>query len=378
MNPLGSTMRRTKRWPWLLHGVCAAVLAPTAYAQMSRNEIEALRQRGQAAGWTFTVGETEGTRRPHQELCGLVVPHDWQAAAPRECGPLSRDLPAYFNWCDLGGCTPVKDQGGCGACWAFATVGPLESNILLNDELEVDLSEQWLLSCNVDDMTCAGGWFCHRYHLTEGDPCGDSGAVFEADFAYAATELPCGCPYTHHYWIEDWSYVPGGDIPSVSAIKTAILDHAPVAVAICTPPAFHAYTSGVYNDCDDPGDLDHAVVLVGWDDSLGSAGAWRLRNSWGPWWGEGGYMWIEYGCISVGYGANYIIYPGTVWVEFAHGGAEHGTFTLPYNTLAEGVTAVPTGGHIRIKAGASAVTPTITKAMTIHAYGGSVTIERQC
>ena len=211
----------------------------------------------------------------------------------------------------MGGCTPIKDQAGCGACWAFGTVGCLELNILLNHDLTTDLSEQWLLSCNVDGMTCGGGWFCHRYHLAEGDACGNSGAVFEADFPYVAWDAPCGCPYSHYYWIDDWAYVgSSGSVPPVANIKQAILNYGPVAVAICTPPAFMAYTGGVYNACEDPGDLDHGVVLVGWDDSLGTSGAWRLRNSWNTWWGEDGYMWIEYGCVSVGYGANYVVYPG--------------------------------------------------------------------
>jgi hypothetical protein len=355
----------------------AAVVAlgRVAWAQMTPEEIEALREQGRRAGWTFTVGESDGTQRPHGELCGLAVPPHWQDGARFDpCTP-TRDIPTYFNWCDLDACTPVKNQAGCGACWAFATIGPLESNILYNDGVTTDLSEQWLLSCNVDGMTCAGGWFCHGYHIAKGDACGDSGAVFEADFPYVASDVPCGCPYQHHYWIEDWAYVgDGGSVPSVGSIKQAILDHGPVAVAIRTPAAFHAYSSGVYNSCEDPGDLDHGVVLVGWDDSLGAAGAWRLRNSWGPGWGEGGYMWIEYGCVSVGYGANYIVYPGTVWVDFAYGGTEHGLFTQPYNTLAEGISAVPSGGQLCIKAGSTNETATITKAMTIHSYGGVVVI----
>jgi hypothetical protein len=48
-------------------------------------------------------------------------------------------------------------------------------------------------------------------------------------------------------------------------------------------------------------------VLVGWDDSQGT---WRLRNSWGSGWGEGGYMNIKYGISNVGYSANYIVYSG--------------------------------------------------------------------
>ncbi len=367
-------MNRIEKIAIAFAGIGLLLFVQAAGAQMTREEVEGLRREGQAKGWTFTVAENEGTLRPHHELCGLVIPADWSSTPRQDAPPPARDLPSYFNWCDMEGCTSVKDQAGCGACWAFATVGILESNILLNDGIEVDLSEQWLLSCNTDSMTCGGGWFCSRYHLATGDSCGESGAVFEVDFPYAAQDLPCGCPYTHQYWIDEWGYVPGGDIPPVSAIKEAIVNYGPVATAICTPPAFHAYDSGVFNSCDDPGNLDHGVIIVGWDDSLGSEGAWRIRNSWGTSWGEDGYMWIEYGCIQVGNGANWIEYPGTVWVDFAYIGTELGTFMQPFNTLAEGVSAVPAGGHLRIKAGSTGDTSTITKAMTIHSYGGTVVI----
>lgn len=50
-------------------------------------------------------------------------------------------LPEAYNWCDLDGCTPVRDQGNCGSCWAFGTVGPLESAILIQDGVSMDLSE---------------------------------------------------------------------------------------------------------------------------------------------------------------------------------------------------------------------------------------------
>jgi len=67
--------------------------------------------------------------------------------------------------------------------------------------------------------------------------------------------------------------------------------------------------------------------------------------------------------------------PNEVWVDFAHPGPfEFGTFAWPYNTLAEGANAVAYGGTIKIKAGARNETATISRKMTIEAYGGPVTI----
>ena len=143
------------------------------------------------AGWTFTVGQTSASDRPLSELCGLVPPADWWVGAPFDAGTPNLGLPASFDWRDLGGCTPVRDQGSCGSCWAFGTVGPLECNILIHDGLSVNLSEQWLVSCNREGYGCGGGWWAHEYHEATTDSCGGTGAVLEADFPYVAWDAPC-------------------------------------------------------------------------------------------------------------------------------------------------------------------------------------------
>ena len=223
-------------------------------------------------------------------------------------------LPSSLNWCDQGGCTPVRDQGNCGSCWAFGTVGPLESAILIQDGLSKDLAEQYLVSCNTDGWGCDGGWWAHDYHewkYPAGEP--GPGAVYEADFPYTATDAPCNPPHPHHETITDWVFIAGeNSVPTTAALKQAIYDHGPVSAALCVNNTFKAYTGGVFepalNWCFT---INHAITLVGWDDSLGSQGAWRLRNSWGDDWGEGGYMWIAYGTYSVGYSANYVVYEGS-------------------------------------------------------------------
>lgn len=63
-----------------------------------------------------------------------------------------------------------------------------------------------------------------------------------------------------------------------------------------------------------------------------------------------------------------------VWVDFAYSGAELGTETHPFNTLAEGIAAVLEGGTIYVKAGSTSETAEISKEVTIEAVGGDVTI----
>ena len=296
-------------------------------------EIQTLRFQAAQAGetrlrlvyrrsWEEDVPPTQEFSLSVEAIGPFTQPPTPMASAPQPTGPLSVDLgeagqlglPSAFNWCDLGACTPVRNQGGCGSCWAFSTVGILESNMLIHDSLEKNLSEQYLLSCNTDGWDCGGGFFAHDYHewkAPPGEP--DAGAVYEADFPYTAEEDPCNPPHTHHEKIIDWEYVGGYSEPSVTAIKQAILDHGPVSVAVCSAgSAFHNYSGGIY-DTSECTEVDHAVVLVGWDDTQGSNGIWYLRNSWGSGWGEGGYMRIGYGTSSVGYAANYVTYDPTCY-----------------------------------------------------------------
>jgi C1A family cysteine protease len=281
----------------------------SSLGSLSSEDIKALQKQGELEGWTFIVGENTATQYPLEELCGLVEPDLWWEQAHFDpCLP-TQDLPDRFDWREIGGCTPVKNQGHCGSCWAFGTVGPLECAILIHDGREVDISEQWLVSCNRDGWGCNGGWFAHDYHQWKTDWFNDTGAVLEENFPYEASNVPCNGPYPHPYRIDDWTYIgmhPG--IPFEDCIKQAILDYGPVSVAVSVNAAFGAYTGGIFNN-HSTGSINHAVVLVGWDDNQGSEGVWFLRNSWGPGWGEDGYMRIEYGCSKVGYSACYVDYP---------------------------------------------------------------------
>ncbi|MCK4341091.1 MAG: hypothetical protein KAY37_05130 [Phycisphaerae bacterium] len=317
-----------------LLAVTLLLLIPAgAFGQLSDREIADLQQQAAENGWTFTVGRNPATEIPLEDLCGLVVPEGWEKDADFDpCTP-TRDLPAVFDWRDLGGVTPVKSQGSCGSCWAFATVGPLECNIKIHDSVTVNLSEQWLVNCNSDGYGCDGGWWAHDYHEWKNDPCGDDGAVLEANCPYTAEDDPCYCPYPHDYWILDWHYVGGsGSIPPVDNIKQAIMDYGPVSVAVYADAAMQAYNGGIYNSCTN-GTVNHAVVLVGWDDDQ-AGGVWFMRNSWGTWWGEdGGYMRIPYGCSRIGYAACYVEYSAdqglsvSPLTDFESGGPVGGPFT---------------------------------------------------
>ncbi len=296
----------------------------TARAQLTSEDIVDLQKQANDEGWTFEIRENSATQYPLTQLCGLKIPDNWRELAPFDECIAKRDLPSSFDWrTEVGGLPVVKQQGGCGSCWAFATVGPLECNIMIKDGMEVDLSEQWLLNCNTDGWDCTGGWYAHDYHEFKTDACGGTGAVLEDNCPYLAYVGSCDCPYVHHYVIESWAYV-GSEygIPSVDAIKQAIMDYGLISVGVHANSALQAYGGGIFNGCDENGELNHAVTLVGWDDTQGTEGVWFVRNSWGTGWGEdGGYGRLEYGCSSIGYAAAYIVYAGAdpLYFEYPSG-----------------------------------------------------------
>ena len=301
---------RRHLWTALSIVLLSATSFGPVQAQLSKAEISELQAQAEIEGWTFEVGENPATRYSLEELCGLKEPPNWRDSARFDpmTSIAAASLPSAFDWRTVSGCPPIRNQGGCGSCWAFATVGALECAIRIREGIDVDLSEQWLLSCNSAGWDCGGGWFAHGYHQSHTDPCGGTGAVLEADCPYQAARTPCACPYPHHYVIESWAYIgQEHSVAGVEQIKQAILQHGPVSVAIYVNSAFQAYRSGIFNACT-TGDINHAVVLVGWDDAQGENGVWILRNSWGRWWGEDGYMRIPYGSCQVGNGACYVSY----------------------------------------------------------------------
>ena len=282
--------------------------------QQVKNLLQDMRKDIKDEGLSFTVGFNSALNYSLDELCGLVEPRDWLQKAkemsiavkkPRVLRSMEAvGLPASWDWRDHNGVTAIRNQGGCGSCWAFGAIGSFESLLLIKDSISSDLSEQHLVSCNTWGWGCNGGWWPH-------DMLVNPGGVLEADFPYLASDVPCGGPYDFPFQLGGWAYVDGDNqVPSVDKIKEAIQTYGPVCAAVYVGTYFQSYTGGVFDKdessgngfcgCGQPSQVNHAIVLIGWDDSKQ---AWLLRNSWGSGWGESGYMWIKYGTSQVGYAA---------------------------------------------------------------------------
>ncbi len=265
--------------------------------------------------YSYTVDINPATEYSIDQLCGFKIPENldeniyFEKNSSKDNFNTLENVPESYNWQDIT-LPKVKTQGECGSCWAFSTVGALECAIKRVHGEHVDLSEQYLVSCNLDNWGCGGGFFAHDYHYNKKGACdNEPGAVLEKDFEYTATNGECK-KCNHPYKINGWSYVEGPQtVPSVKQIKNAIYKFGPVSAAVAVDSKFQAYSGGIF-DSDTSTNVNHAIVLVGWkdDESVKNGGYWILRNSWGPGWGEGGYMRIAYNTNKVGCGACYIDY----------------------------------------------------------------------
>lgn len=268
-------------------------------------EIEAIQKEIDEQGlhWYPRINPimTDYTPEERRRLSGFKLPDNWKEIREAHLDPNFmakdvKDLPSTFNWEDSGKVTGVRDQGGCGSCWIFSSVAALEASYKIYRQLDYNLSEQQLLSCISYGWGCEGGWMeaCYEHFR-------DFGAIRETDMPYQANDLiPCTeDPSQVVATITGWTAIP----EDVVSIKTAVMT-APVAVAFTVYDNFHSYGGGCYYHEPGESESSHAVLITGWDDNMCDGnGAWRVKNSWGPYWGDDGYFWIQYGCCDFGMAA---------------------------------------------------------------------------
>lgn len=196
---------------------------------------------------------------------------------------------------------PIQNQGVCGSCYAFAMTATMESflNIHLNNS--VKLSEQYIVDCiNYYDYNdgydgCQGSTIVDILDFSM-----NVGVVVEHEYPlYDTTQTKsneCREPIFNNkerYYVEDFKYYKGE-----GGYENG-LQSGPLYVQIRADPYLiqFAAPNTIINDPDcSNGDIDHAVVLVGWDyDSKTDQEFWIIRNSWGSSWGNAGYGYIAKG-----------------------------------------------------------------------------------
>lgn len=227
------------------------------------------------------------TSEPLDELKGTTHEFDLDVSA----------APDSIDWTQQGAVTSVKNQGQCGSCWSFSTTGALEGRYFLKTGKLHTLSEQELVDCDTTDSGCNGGLMDYAFGYVE-----KNGLSSESAYGYKGTEDTCSSD-SHSRDLPAGALKGYTDVPrsDEDALKAAVAT-GPVSVAIeADESAFQFYSGGVMTgSCGR--NLDHGVLAVGYGNEPSSGGVdyWKVKNSWGPSWGEGGYIRIERGTSKCG------------------------------------------------------------------------------
>jgi len=205
--------------------------------------------------------------------------------------PSLKELPKSVDWRTKGVVTPVKDQGGCGSCWAFSTTGAIEGQHALASGKLVSLSEQNLVDCTKEqgNFGCGGGWPFDAYEYVIRF---SQGIDTEAAYPYVGIDQTCAYDPTKVGATETAFAVLTPD--SESGLQDAVANVGPISVCINANGNFMGYTGGVFDDPEctsDFDDIDHCVLAVGYGtDSASGKDYWLVKNSWNTSWGEQGYI----------------------------------------------------------------------------------------
>jgi C1A family cysteine protease len=254
-----------------------------------------------------------------------------------------------WDWSALLDVGPVLNQGErCNTCWAFAAASAAAASIQKNyfdsmimrdymfpDENTGELSNrlgpvfqhrylptpfvQDLLNCMPipEKEICRSGWHGRAFDFmvyAEGIPLSYADGFVQKDEAAGIEKITrreyklkqkFACqPNAGVVKAASWDYVnsPPDRLPTVEQLKAALVERGPLVAPIVYDECLANYRGGVFNE-QDLDMINHAVLLIGWDDDKQ---AWLVKNSWGEEWGGKGFAWIKYGSNNIGVFAAWI------------------------------------------------------------------------
>ncbi|EED90882.1 predicted protein, partial [Thalassiosira pseudonana CCMP1335] len=261
----------------------------------------------------FTLGHNDYSDLTHEEFRKRIVDVNAKLRGTASASAVDEEVVATerrrlddtttptdeHDWATMGLLGPIRNQGICGACWAFSSIGAIESAMAIQKDdlgLVVPLSEQDLIDCDtLYEKGCDGGLMTTTFEEEKVK----KGICSEVDYPYTQSQGTCSydmCTPVEGSIVKDQiDIVPR----KTNALKEAIKKQPVTAAMVASDPMFQFYSSGIYTvkDCGKDTclpDINHGVLVVGYGTDQTATtdvkGYFKVKNSWGEAWGESGYF----------------------------------------------------------------------------------------
>eukprot|EP00929_Paragymnodinium_shiwhaense_P082714 TRINITY_DN4372_c0_g2_i1.p1 TRINITY_DN4372_c0_g2~~TRINITY_DN4372_c0_g2_i1.p1 ORF type:complete len:389 (-),score=110.65 TRINITY_DN4372_c0_g2_i1:279-1445(-) len=279
-----------------------------AAAEAQNNQSSALWKAGVNKLWDWSEAEFktlrgwDGSARPGGSSGSSTRP------VRQHVNFLQREveLPKEKIWADLQMAQRVKNQGGCGSCWAFATSNVLEAHMEIASGIARTFSVQQIVSCTPNPKHCGGDGGCKGATAELGMQWVlENGCASESEVPYSEQDGLCNVdPPTKQKQTNQFMQLDGSGGSSLGMtgwetlpkneympLLRALAEEGPVAVSVSAQP-WSIYEKGIFNGCDKDAVVDHAVTAIGYGEEKGTK-YWLIQNSWGNDWGEKGHIRLE-------------------------------------------------------------------------------------
>ena len=255
--------------------------------------------------------------------------------------------------------TEVKNQRNTSLCWAFSLASNLETSLLTREQKYYDLSEEQLAYFWANRVNDHLGYTPNdKITRTQSDYHGTgngrvasfflstwSGMTTEekVPFQSSAVTWPDSLAYDTSAYMEDAIFSQY----TVERTKQLLMEYNSVSAMIYMLDNYYYPDTASYS-CPQSGLVNHAVTIVGWDDTYSKEnfpsasgvkndGAWIVKNSYGKNWGKNGYFYLSYEDQSI---TNLVSNTASTSEEYNNNyfydGAAAGTVTFPGNTINNG------------------------------------------
>merc|ERR1712232_674963 len=226
---------------------------------------------------------------------GGAIPEDFDASIPQAKLNMTVLIPSSKDWTGTA-TTPVKKQK-CGYCWANSAIEQIESDFMLQKGAKFILSPQEAVDCNGDKSFrngCKGGWPDGAYK--SGMQLG--GFELEADYPDHGVDPKTKKPIDNKcLYKQEKAVVTIKGFQTVGKRnETQMRQHVGSTgpLSVCLLAAWKGYKGGILTGCPNNKGNNHCVQIVGYGTENGKE-YWKVRNSWGPKWGEQGHIRLAFG-----------------------------------------------------------------------------------